>query len=135
VTDKTIRQRWANPGSSKTDLPAVAIALMMAWGARFSEHPIIVQDREESSRGLKKGRKRSRLVELLASRYERIVECDALYRTYDLQSMLGVLGLGTLKCCEWLRLEEKFGLELTSDPLPNQTIEIEVGGGEGLAAL
>lgn len=100
IVDKNVRHRWHNPQSSKGPLPNIAIALILAWGARFSEHPIIVQDREECSRGLPNGRKRSRIVELLTFRYERIVELDALYRVYNVQNVLGVLSLISLKGCK-----------------------------------
>ncbi len=100
IIDRNVREGWHHPQNPKGQLPTVAVALILAWGARFSEHPIIVQDREECSRGLTNGRKRSRIVELLTFRYERIVELDALYRVYTVQNVLAVLSLMALKGCE-----------------------------------
>lgn len=73
---------YLRPGSvPETNLgplhPAL-LATVIAWGAKFSEHPLLVHDRETNSG-------RSRLCRILTKRAREIAESEKIHRlpTYD----------------------------------------------------
>lgn len=72
----------------------VLIAVVLAWGAKFSEHPIIAMDREETT-ALEAGtvplggvpRSKSRLVRLLAIRAAEVLEANRAFRVAKLENI------------------------------------------------
>ena len=67
--------------------PHVTVAVVLAWGAKFSEHPIIAMDREETSAGLGGGRSRSRLVRLLVVRAQEVLEANRAFRVPKVENL------------------------------------------------
>jgi hypothetical protein len=55
-------------------LPPALLATLIAWGAKFSEHPILVQDRKTSPGG------RSRIARLLLHRAREVAEGEKVHR-------------------------------------------------------
>lgn len=91
------KRRYDNPGGPEGPNSNLSIAMVLAWGARFSEHPIIVQDRIESSAGLPNGRKRSRLVLLLTMRYQWIMDHEGADKVVSLDNMIAQCSMGALR--------------------------------------
>lgn len=81
------RKQFHDPAGSHGPPLAGLIATVLAWGAKFSEHPLITQDREECSRVLKNGRKRSRLAQMMSCRAQQILETDKVARLATLESL------------------------------------------------
>ncbi|WWD09924.1 hypothetical protein V865_008054 [Kwoniella europaea PYCC6329] len=91
MLDSTIfKARYASP--STHPLGAIShtfLAIVLTYGARFSDHPIIQSDREEcSSRDgdSLKARQRSRLVGLMVIRARAIAEHSRIYRIPSLEN-------------------------------------------------
>lgn len=71
--------------------PHVTVAAVLAWGAKFSEHPIIAMDREETSAGMERGRSRSRLVRLLVVRAQEVLEANRAFRVPKVENLQAAL--------------------------------------------
>lgn len=78
--------------------PLLAVAL--AWGARFSDHPIIAADRDEITKRRRDGPdgsgpdgpERSRLVQLMIIRAREVAEVNKAFRVASLDNVrLGIL--------------------------------------------
>ena len=86
------RQQFRSP-SPLSQPPHVTVALVLAWGAKFSEHPIIAMDREETSalmmdRNREGGsRSRSRLVRLLVVRAQEVLEANRAFRVAKVENL------------------------------------------------
>lgn len=86
-----------NPSGPRGPNSNVSTALVLAWGARFSEHRIIQQDREECSRTLENGRKRSRIVLLLSMRLQWMMDLEQVDKIPTLDNILALIGLACMR--------------------------------------
>ena len=76
-----IRARFANPDTHPAGpLSHALLAVSLAFGARFSDNPIIASDREEISVRMEGARTRSRLVQLLVVRAREVCEVRKTHR-------------------------------------------------------
>jgi hypothetical protein len=80
------RSQFRSP-SMLNQPPHVLVAVVLAWGAKFSEHPIIAMDREETSAGMERGRSRSRLVRLLVVRAQEVLEANRAFRVPKVENV------------------------------------------------
>ncbi|WVW82869.1 hypothetical protein I302_104881 [Kwoniella bestiolae CBS 10118] len=84
------KDRYSSPLTHPSGpLPHAFLAIVLAYGARFSDHPIIHSDREEcSSRDGKslKPRQRSRMISLMVIRTREIAERNKVYRIPSLEN-------------------------------------------------
>ncbi|GHJ86548.1 hypothetical protein NliqN6_2950 [Naganishia liquefaciens] len=92
----TFRHRFTNPHGPEGPPSPSIIACVLAWGAKFSEHPLIVADRESCSAELTGGRKRSRLAQLMACRAQEVLETHKVFRTPSLESLQASLMMVSL---------------------------------------
>jgi hypothetical protein len=73
------------------------LACVLAWGAKFSEHSVIIKDREECSLMLPGERRRSRLIQMVAVRAQQVAEICKVYRVPSLENVQACLMLNTLE--------------------------------------
>ncbi|KAJ9110430.1 hypothetical protein QFC19_001555 [Naganishia cerealis] len=85
------RRRFSNPSNPDGPPPAPIIACILAWGAKFSEHPLIVADRQASSADLPAGRKRSRLAQMMSCRAQEVLETHKVFRVPSLENLQAAL--------------------------------------------
>ncbi|OCF45377.1 hypothetical protein I317_00622 [Kwoniella heveanensis CBS 569] len=98
------RSRFSSPDTHPSGpLSHAFIAAILGWGVRFSEHPAILADREETSArdlSIATGRKRSRLVSLVIIRAREVAEENKILRLPSLENaqtlyfLEGLLGRG-----------------------------------------
>ncbi|WVQ98940.1 hypothetical protein IAU59_006072 [Kwoniella sp. CBS 9459] len=85
-----LRSRFASPDTHPSGpVTHALLAVILGWGARFSEHPVIISDREEVSARdmlIKPGRKRSRLVSLIVIRAREVAEWNRITRLPSLEN-------------------------------------------------
>lgn len=79
--------------------PLLAVAL--AWGARFSDHPVITADRDEISARAGSSNtyshpERSRLVQLMVIRAREVAEANKAFRTAKMENIRLAILLGPL---------------------------------------
>jgi hypothetical protein len=92
----TFRRKFTNPHGPEGPPSPALIACVLAWGAKFSEHPLIVADRESCSAELTGGRKRSRLAQLMACRAMEVLETNKVFRTPSLENLQASLMMVSL---------------------------------------
>ncbi|WVR05392.1 hypothetical protein IAU60_002406 [Kwoniella sp. DSM 27419] len=91
IKPEDIRARFAS-SDTLTDppLPVALLAVILAWGARFSEHPSIVADRRETRHSLVDGQRdkptTGRLVSLIIVRAREVVEACGVMRIPSLEN-------------------------------------------------
>nr|XP_031861170.1 uncharacterized protein CI109_003531 [Kwoniella shandongensis]KAA5528242.1 hypothetical protein CI109_003531 [Kwoniella shandongensis] len=95
---ETFRSRFQSPNTHpEGPLSHSLLAVALAYGARFSDHPVIVRDREEcSSRDSDigaRGRKRSRLIALAVIRAREVAEATKAFRLPSLEHVQALLML------------------------------------------
>lgn len=76
--------------STLTPLPPALLATVIAWGAKFSEHPLLVHDRDTNSG-------RSRLCRILTRRAREIAEGEKIHRIPTLDNVVIALLLEPLQ--------------------------------------
>ncbi|WWC89756.1 uncharacterized protein L201_004682 [Kwoniella dendrophila CBS 6074] len=89
--DSTIfRERFSSPLThTQGPISHALLAIILAWGARFSDHPMIEADKEECSYRdgeQLKGRQRSRFVSLMVIRAREIAEKTKIFRVPSMES-------------------------------------------------
>ena len=91
--DAVVWQRLANPDAYGGPLSHQIIATMIAFGARFSDHPVLVADREEciardkaAGGGVNAVVPRSRIGQLLVIRSREVVEENKSHRVICLDN-------------------------------------------------
>nr|ODN87851.1 hypothetical protein L203_03053 [Cryptococcus depauperatus CBS 7841] len=94
----TFRARFVTPNSHPSGcLPHPILATALAWGARFSEHPIIQSDmqecREKDVAQGRKGRKRSRLIQMIVIRAREVCETWKVYRIASMDNVRALINL------------------------------------------
>lgn len=87
----SFRRRFANPNNPEGPPPPPIIACILAWGAKFSEHPLIVADRQACSVDLPGGRQRSRLAQMMACRAQEVLETHKVFRVPSLENLQAAL--------------------------------------------
>ncbi|CED85154.1 Zn(2)-C6 fungal-type DNA-binding domain [Phaffia rhodozyma] len=86
-----------DPDESNKHSSNVLMAVVLAYGAKFSEHQIIIDDREETTLmnaqrdGRETGRMKSRLVSLLTARAQEVLETHRIYRVASLENVQAAL--------------------------------------------
>ncbi|WVF71971.1 hypothetical protein IAT40_006781 [Kwoniella sp. CBS 6097] len=84
------RSSFASPDTHPSGaLSHSLLAVVLGWGARFSEHPVITSDRKEVSARdfmIAPGRKRSRLVSLVIIRTREVTEWNRITRLPSLEN-------------------------------------------------
>ncbi|WRT67323.1 uncharacterized protein IL334_004293 [Kwoniella shivajii] len=100
VNQRLFRERYTSPHDHPSGhIPHPLLAIVLAWGAKFSEHPTISADREEcSSRDGDsfRGRQRSRLVSLIIIRTREIAERNKITRIPNMENTLSCFLLENL---------------------------------------
>lgn len=83
------RARFNEPDSGEGPIYHPLLAVALAWGARFSDHPMIAADRDEMStrRGGQEGPERSRLVQLMIIRAREVAEVNKAFRIANLDNV------------------------------------------------
>jgi hypothetical protein len=75
------RQRFHSPSPESGGPPAdVLVAVMLAWGAKFSENPLILADRQESALELTPAQKKKREAAMLSTSAARIATAAPIAR-------------------------------------------------------
>ncbi|OXB38805.1 hypothetical protein J007_01408 [Cryptococcus neoformans] len=104
----TFRARLYTPNTHpQGPIPHPILATALAWGARFSDHPVIQQDRDECSQrrsageehGVQekgRGRKRSRLVQMAVIRAREVCEICRIWRIPSIDNVKALLNLDGL---------------------------------------
>lgn len=87
IDPETFIRSYHNPSSPDGPVNPIVLACVLAWGAKFSEHPLIVADRQHHSKHLTNGRQRCRLAQLLASRAMQVLETDKVWRIATLANI------------------------------------------------
>lgn len=90
--------------------PLLAVAL--AWGARFSDHPVIIADREEitsrltgaSGAGMHGQPERSRLVQMMIIRAREVAEVNKAFRNAKVDNVRVAMLLESLLAREYSNL-------------------------------
>ena len=85
------RRRFTNPSNPEGPPPPPIIAVILAWGAKFSEHPLIVADRQACSADLPGGRQRRRLAQMMACRAQEVLETHKVFRVPSLENLQAAL--------------------------------------------
>lgn len=84
VDQNLVNSQFHNP--SANGLPTLPkLACILAWGSKFSEHPTIIKDREESSAGIPGERKRCRLSQVLVRRAANVAGVCGVWRVPSLE--------------------------------------------------
>lgn len=89
---------FRSPGSEGMSIPHALLAVVLALGAKFTEHAAFVGDREESS--ARNGRGRSRLIQLLSVRAREVVEVNKAFRTVTMENAQALIFLEALSARE-----------------------------------
>ncbi|OXG21701.1 hypothetical protein C366_01384 [Cryptococcus neoformans Tu401-1] len=104
----TFRARLYTPNTHpQGPIPHPILATALAWGARFSDHPVIQQDRDECSQrrssgeehGVQekgRGRKRSRLMQMAVIRAREVCEICRIWRIPSIDNVKALLNLDGL---------------------------------------
>ncbi|KAK8869613.1 hypothetical protein IAR55_000180 [Kwoniella newhampshirensis] len=92
----TFRARFQSPNTHPDGpLSHTVLAVALAWGARFSDHPIISHDRQECSARdgdvARRGRTRSRLVGLMVIRAREVAETCKAFRAPKLENVQALM--------------------------------------------
>lgn len=94
------RARFNDPDAFTGAIYHPLLAVALAWGARFSDHPIIAADREEitNRRGVdgQDGPGRSRLVQLMIVRAREVAEVNKAFRRASLDNVRLAILMETL---------------------------------------
>ncbi|KIY34418.1 hypothetical protein I305_03200 [Cryptococcus gattii E566] len=109
----TFRARLCTPNTHpQGPIPHPILATALAWGARFSDHPVVQQDRNECSqrpsggeehevREKGRGRKRSRLVQMAVIRAREVCEICRIWRIPSIENVKALVNLeGLLGHCQ-----------------------------------
>lgn len=93
LSPNLFREAFRSP-SPLSQPPHAIIACVLAWGAKFSEHPLILNDREETSaieavheRRDSTERNKSRLVRTLVARAQEVLEANRCHRIASLPNV------------------------------------------------
>lgn len=101
----TFRARFCTPNTHpQGPIPHPILATALAWGARFSDHPVVQQDRNECSQRLSggeengvrekgRGRKRSRLVQMAVIRAREVCEICRIWRIPNIDNVKALVNL------------------------------------------
>ncbi|KIS00878.1 hypothetical protein L804_02301 [Cryptococcus deuterogattii 2001/935-1] len=101
----TFRARLCTPNTHpQGPIPHPILATALAWGARFSDHPVVQQDRNECSQRLSggeengvrekgRGRKRSRLVQMAVIRAREVCEICRIWRIPNIDNVKALVNL------------------------------------------
>lgn len=81
-------------------LPHGLLAVVLAFGARFIDHPVFRADREECTARDVNGPPRSRLVQLLVVRAREVAEMNKVFRVPSLANAQTLILLEALMCRE-----------------------------------
>jgi hypothetical protein len=114
-----IRARIASPDTHPDGpLPHALLAVAIAFGARFSDHPAINKDREEctSKDGRHDRRMRSRIVQLLVIRAREVAEARKTHRVRSLDNVRVLVLLESMTARE-LCLLDRYRTDKVRDTL------------------
>ena len=95
----SFRARFAAPDAHPDGpLPHNLVAVIMAFGSRFSDHPIIAHDRDEFTArdNHQDDRSRSRIVQLLVIRAREIAEATKTHRVASIDNVQVLILLESL---------------------------------------
>ena len=116
-----VRARIASPDMHpEGPLPHNLLAVAIAFGARFSEHPAIDKDREECTARDKRHdlRTRSRMVQLLVIRAREVAETWKTHRIRSLDNVRVLVLLETMSARERLIKLSKYALSDSIAEIP-----------------
>lgn len=99
--------------------PLLAVAL--AWGARFSDHPIITADKDETSRSASGSEStvqpnRSRLIQMMVIRAREVAEVNKAFRNAKVDNVRLAILLEPLLARECMTLWSRHALMWTEAP-------------------
>lgn len=90
-------------GAAVKDIHRPLLATLLAWGSKFSDHPLLVYDRQMAAQedakanGTPQGLQRSRISQLLVDRAREVAEQERVYRLPKVENVVVCLLLEPLQ--------------------------------------
>jgi hypothetical protein len=99
-------------------LPHALLATVIAWGAKFSEHPLLVHDRDTNAG-------RSRICRILTRRAREVSEGEKIHRLPSFDNVIIALLLEPLQSRKYLFLSEWITAHLTAMQITHRILMVK----------